>query len=170
MAGFITGLVAVNGQTDFASGIGAAIQNSPTTDAEHLALANEDYKAVLANNLEKEKLGLEADKIDGADRADSRKADVAIQESVNASWLSKNVKPIIGIFVVVMTTLLFMGLCFGPDIPAGRKEIIFYVSGGLSALSTMVMGYYFGSSHANTERDKLMLAATPPASMIANTK
>jgi hypothetical protein len=162
MAGFITGLVVVNGQTDFASGIGAAIQSSPTTDAEHLALANEDYKAVLANNLEKEKLGLEEERNDNADRDSARMAQVKIQESVNASWLAKNIKELLALTVVGCTLSLLGLICFGPELSTTRSQMIIYSTGALLALAGAIINNYFGASHSSAERDKLLLAATPP--------
>lgn len=162
MAGFITNLVSTNGQTDFASAVGIAIQNSPTTDAEHLALANEDYKAVLAHSLEQAKLDLEEERNDNSDRDSARKAEIAIQDSANASTLAKNIKEIIALVVILCTLSLLGLLCFGPDLAPSRQQIVIYSLGSLVTIAGAVINYYFGSSHGDRARDKMLLSATPP--------
>jgi len=96
-----------------------------------------------------------------ADLDSARKREMAVATSENAPYLNKIVTPVLALGVLVATFILF-GLVMFADgvIESTRKDIIIYVLGVLSAISTQIISYYFGSSKGsndkNTAIDKIL--------------
>lgn len=94
--------------------------------------------------LEEDKLSLEAYKTQVADTSSARDREVKINESANASWLSKNTSSIIAIVFVGVYLILNYGLLSGFFNP---KDTIFTtIIGNLTNIIMLIVGYYYGSS------------------------
>jgi len=89
----------------------------------------------------------------------ARRREVEIASSTDAPYINKVVTPYIAVCVLVMTFIIFAILLFSTmEIPAARKEIIIYVLGVLSTISTQIIAYYFGSSRGSSIKDETIQA------------
>lgn len=89
-----------------------------------------------------------------ADLDSARKREMAVATSENAPYLNKIVTPLLAICILVATFLLFGLIMFNEGlIDATRKDIIIYVLGVLSAISTQIVSYYFGSSKGSADKN-----------------
>lgn len=89
-----------------------------------------------------------------ADLDSARKREMAVATSENAPYLNKIVTPLLAICILVATFLLFGLIMFNEGlIDATRKDIIIYVLGVLSAISTQIVSYYFGSSKGSSDKN-----------------
>ena len=96
-----------------------------------------------------------------ADLDSARKREMAVATSENAPYLNKIVTPVLAIAILIATFILFGLVMFAEGmIDTTRKDIIIYVLGVLSAISTQIVSYYFGSSKGsndkNTAIDKIL--------------
>lgn len=89
-----------------------------------------------------------------ADLDSARKREMAVATSENAPYINKIVTPVLAIAILVATFILF-GLVMFADgvIENTRKDIIIYVLGVLSAISTQIVSYYFGSSKGSADKN-----------------
>lgn len=87
-----------------------------------------------------------------ADVQDARAREVAINNSENATWLVKNIVPMIAIAVILFTVTLDI-LVLIREIKT-TENITFLIIGNANSLSTLVLGYYFGSSRSSTQKDE----------------
>jgi hypothetical protein len=70
-----------------------------------------------------------------------REATIATSEF--APWVNKVATPVLGAGILLLTFILFYILLFNNQpIEDGRKDVILYILGVLSALSTQVVAYY----------------------------
>lgn len=89
-----------------------------------------------------------------ADLDSARKREMAVATSENAPYLNKIVTPVLALGVLVATFILFGLVMFAEGIiDPTRKDIIIYVLGVLSAISTQIISYYFGSSKGSTDKN-----------------
>lgn len=96
-----------------------------------------------------------------ADLDSARKREMAVATSENAPYLNKVIVPVLALGVLIATFFLFGLIMFNEGlIDSTRKDIIIYVLGVLSAISTQIISYYFGSSKGsadkNTSLDKVL--------------
>lgn len=104
--------------------------------------------------LEQDKLSAEAFKLALGDLDSARKRESDIVTSANAPMLNKLITPILALVVLLMTFALFAGVMFAGDaVDATRKDLMVYVLGVLSTVSTQVIAYYFGSSSGSQSKD-----------------
>lgn len=89
-------------------------------------------------------IGIEHKKLDYAEMANARDREARINESENASWLSKNVTSIIALTIIVggLSTLNWH-----PD-PEVRLVV--------GNLMMLVLGYYFGTSMGSTKANQIL--------------
>ena len=121
-------------------------------------MTSEDYAKVkiaeMAHEEELLKIQLEDNKLDlqeldmrlkDTDSARNRETQIATSEK--APLLNKIVTPVLALFVTALTFILFAVLMFDSSpVEPSRKDILVYVLGALTAISTQVISYYFGSS------------------------
>lgn len=87
------------------------------------------------------------------DVANARSREVDINSSAHASWLSKNILPLLAATCVVFTFMLYAMVMFVPDpVEPSRKDLVIYVLGALTAISTQIIAYYFGSSKGSADK------------------
>ena len=89
-----------------------------------------------------------------ADLDSARKREMAVATSENAPYINKVVTPVLAIAMLLATFVLFGLVMFAEGvIDTTRKDIIIYVLGVLSAISTQIVSYYFGSSKGSTDKN-----------------
>lgn len=127
-------------------------------------MSPEDLAKVQIAQMEHEeellKLRLEEDKLDLAelemrlkDTNDARQREVQIATSDKAPLLNKIITPVLALGILGLTFILFGIVMFdNTPVEASRKDILIYVLGVLSAVSTQVAAYYFGSSAGSKEK------------------
>lgn len=127
-------------------------------------MTSEDYAKVQVAAMQHEaellKIKLEENKLDlqelearlkDTDSARKREADIATSEK--APLLNKIVTPLLALGVTALTFVLFGFLMFDTSpVEPSRKDILVYVLGALTAISTQVISYYFGSSVGSKEK------------------
>ena len=93
-----------------------------------------------------QELELEYAKLDAADRADARKAEVTMATSENVPVLNKSVTPMLAVGVFAFWGLVQWFLV-NHTVPTEMREIVIRLLGQLDAAFMMVLTYYFGASH-----------------------
>ena len=89
-----------------------------------------------------------------ADLDSARKRELIVSTSENAPYINKIVTPVLAMSILVATFILFGLVMFAEGvIDTTRKDIIIYVLGVLSAISTQIVSYYFGSSKGSTDKN-----------------
>ena len=87
------------------------------------------------------------------DTNSAREREVQVSTSEKAPLLNKIVTPVLALSLLLATFILFGVVMFDNDpIEPTRKDILIYILGVLSTISTQVIAYYFGSSQGS--RDK----------------
>ena len=127
-------------------------------------MTGEDYAKLQIATMQHEeellKLKLEDNKLDlqeldmrlkDTDSARNRETQIATSEK--APLLNKVVTPVLALGVTALTFILF-GILLFDDSPVepSRKDILVYVLGALTAISTQVISYYFGSSVGSKDK------------------
>ena len=90
------------------------------------------------------RLRIEDKKLDLADVQSARDMNTRINESANATWLSKNVPGILALLVISVGFIL-LGTTKDADV---RTAVV--------GLMTLVLGFYFGSSSSSKQKDDLI--------------
>lgn len=90
------------------------------------------------------RLRVEDKRLDLADVQSARDMNTRINESVNASWLSKNVPAILALVVIVVGFIL-LGTTKDADV---RTAVV--------GLMTLVLGFYFGSTSSSRAKDDII--------------
>jgi hypothetical protein len=134
-------------------------------------MSSEDLARVQIAAMEHEeelmRLRIEEDKLDLAelelrlkDVDSARDRETAIATSDKAPLLNKIVTPILALGLLTMTFTLFGVVMFdNTPVEASRKDILIYVLGVLSAVSTQVVSYYFGSSQGSKDKGEQLKEA-----------
>lgn len=163
MANFFTKLLDANAGS-LVSAVGDALDKVTTSDEERKALDNELTKAQMQYEQEMTALGIKEQEIYLADTASAREHQSRIQESAQASWLAKNVQPLLAVSIIGLTFFLYWRIIFsGADIFSDGsklhdvKDIIIYILGALTTVSTQVASYFFGSSQGSADKHKAMV-------------
>ena len=113
------------------------------------------------------RLRLEEDKLDLAelemrlkDTGAAREREVAIATSDKAPLLNKVVTPVLALSILLLTLILFGVVMFdNTPVESSRKDILIYILGVLSAISTQIVSYYFGSSQGSKEKSEQLKEA-----------
>jgi len=162
MANFFSNLFS-QGTTGLVDAVGDILDKSFTSDEEQQELENEMAKAAMRYEVELGRLGLEEKKADLADIASARENQSRVQESEHAGWLAKNVHSLLAVSIVALTFLMYFWIIRGDMkaiAEAGVKDIVIYILGALTTISTQVVAYYFGSSMGSQSKQKSMESMT----------
>ena len=116
--------------------------------------------AAMEHEEELRRLAIEEDRLDLAkmelgvrDTIDARQREAQIVTSKDAPMLNKIITPVLALALLSMTFVLFAIVMFdSTPVEATRKDLLVYVLGVLSAISTQVVAYYFGSSIGSKEK------------------
>jgi hypothetical protein len=111
-----------------------------------LQTKHEEY--LLSYTLEAEKQSIERDKIAMQDRSSARDMNTRVNESVHASWLTKNIAAMLAIFVI-STGMIILYITKEADV---RTAVV--------GLMTLVLGFYFGSTSSSKGKDDVIAKVT----------
>ena len=154
----LAGAIASTGKEKIEEKLGVNVEELLGTDEgrirlKELELEREDmlHDFILAQREQ----DIKSDAMYLQDTADARNREVAIATSKDAPEINKVIVPYLAMGVLGLTFLLFGILIFAEaEIPVGRKDIVIYILGVLSAISTQVIAYYFGSSKGSAVKDE----------------
>ncbi|RLA76629.1 MAG: hypothetical protein DRG78_18700 [Epsilonproteobacteria bacterium] len=154
MANFLTNLFS-SGASSLVKAVGDAIDKNITSDEERKDLENEIEKARLNYDVEMKGLGITQEKAYLKDTSSARDNQSRVQESEEAGLLAKNVHSILALVIVGLTFFLYYWLILG-EVDPTKKDIIIYILGALTTISTQVVAYFFGSSKGSKEKQKII--------------
>lgn len=139
------------GAANLVDSLGNAIDKVSTTKEEKLQLELEERKAERAYQLESQRLQLDEKKAYLQDTASARDMNSRVQETVNASWLSKNITPLLAGVTVFLAFVLFYIFAF-KTVDVASKDIVIYILGVLSAIVSQIFSFYYGSSIGSQDK------------------
>lgn len=143
------------GAASLVSAVGDAIDKNMTTDEERKALESEMQKAEWAHREKVLATDLAGHVAEMQDTADARMNQTKVQESDKASWLSKNVHPILAFLIMAAMFGMFGFLVFR-ETPAANRDVVMLVIGSVTTIGTQVVSYFFGSSSGSAAKNKLL--------------
>lgn len=153
--GFISKLFS-GGVGTLVNSIGNTLDKVVTTKEEKLNIELEMKKADLAYAKDTANILLKEKDLYIGDVASARQMASTVQQSKNASFLSKNINPLLALGTVVLTFFIFYMVLFSNRDFGENQEIVFYVLGALSAIVTQVFSFYFGSSQGSKDKHDLI--------------
>lgn len=151
-----------SGATSLVTAVGDAIDKNVTTDAERKELDNEIGKATMQYQVQMATLGLQETQAYLGDTASARDNQSRVQESEHASWLAKNVHPVLAISIIALTFWMYWYIAFSDKSSAmlqpgsPMKDIVIYILGALTTVATQVVSYFFGSSSGSADKSKAL--------------
>ena len=126
----------------------------PPEQVAQLKIAEMQHEEELTRlRIEENKLDLEELGIRIKDVGSARDRETQIAMSKDAPLLNKIVTPLLALGLLFITFTLF-GIVMFQDAPvdSSRKDILIYILGVLSAISTQIVSYYFGSSQGSKDK------------------
>lgn len=152
--GLVANAVLAKGKDYVENKLGVELKPDMTA-AEIIALKTaemEHEEELLKLKIEENKLNLEELKELLADTKSAREREVQIANSA-APLLNKIVTPVLALTLLLMTFILFGVVMFDNNpVEPSRKDILIYILGVMSAVSTQVVSYYFGSSQGSKDK------------------
>ena len=134
-------------------GVKLAPNMSPEQVAELKIKEMEHEEELLKLKLEENKLGLQELDMRIKDVGSARDREVEIATSKDAPLLNKIVTPLLALGILFLTFALFGFVMFDDSpVDSSRKDILIYILGVLSAISTQIVSYYFGSSQGSKDK------------------
>lgn len=153
--GLVANAVMAKGQQFVEDKLGVKLAPSMTPEqvAELKIKEMEHEEELMRLRLEENKLGLEELGIRIKDVGSARDREVQIATNKDAPLLNKVITPILALSILLITLVLFSIVMF-QDAPldSSRKDVLIYILGVLSAISTQIVSYYFGSSQGSKEK------------------
>jgi len=161
MANFLSDLFS-SGATSLVTAVGDSLDKLVTSDEERKELDNEIAKATMQYDVQMATLGVQEKQIEMQDRDSARINQSRVQESEHASWLAKNVQPVLAIAIIGLTFWMYWSIAFGSDSvkfkDAALKDLVIYILGALTTIVTQVVAYFFGSSSGSAAKSKTLEA------------
>ena len=111
---------------------------------------NRNFEALASIDLETLKSQLE-------NTSNARQRDIEANNSEKASWLAKNITPILAIVIILLTFFLYGWIMLGGEYLKDRENVIFAVLGSLTTMAAAIISYYFGSSLGATRQKDAMI-------------
>lgn len=71
------------------------------------------------------------------------------------TMLKSNIMPILAISTLLFSFVVVLIVAFA-DVQDNQKDLLIYVLGFATTTTTMVLGYYFGSSQGSKDKQKLL--------------
>lgn len=113
----------------------------------------EHEEELLRLKLEENKLDLAELEMRIKDVNSARERETAIATSDKAPLINKIVTPVLALSILLLTFVLFGIVMFdNTPVESSRKDVLIYILGVLSAISTQIVSYYFGSSQGSKEK------------------
>lgn len=134
------------------------VELKPDMSSEDLAriqiAAMEHEEELLRIRLDSDRLDLAAYEASLKDTQSAREREAAIATSEHAPFLVKVITPVLALIILLITFMLFgIAMFDATPVEPSRKDILIYILGVLSAVSTQVASYYFGSSVGSKEKN-----------------
>jgi hypothetical protein len=141
------------GASTLVDSVGKVLDDVITNKEEKMQLENEIRKSELQFQVDMKKLSNEEQQMVLGDINSARQREIQVLNAPHVSWWTKNTQHIMALGTIVITLALFYVLIFTEDlIKEGKKEIILYILGVLSATLTQIYSYYFGSSSGSADK------------------
>jgi hypothetical protein len=105
--------------------------------------------------LKQEQLNLEREKAYLQDTQNARESYTEISTSDKAPLLNKIFPPILAFFTVFLTFILFFYFAKG-EFTGSQKDIVIYILGVLSTITTQIFAFYYGSSAGSEEKTEIL--------------
>ena len=86
-----------------------------------------------------------------ADKDSARQMQMAAMNSENASWLQRNIVPMLACGTTIMIFSLFLILML-IDIPDQSHDLSMILLGGLLSSQSVILSFYFGSSMGSKDK------------------
>lgn len=146
----------LKGIGDIADGIISKFKADPTKVAE---LKEDIQQAMMADRMEMEKIAEAKYEAQLKDIEDARNMQIKLNQSAMASWLSKNINPLLALFVSLiwgaMTVYLVLRMLnFIAANPNVNMTAVLGVYSAISGTMGILMNFYFGSSHSSQSKDE----------------
>lgn len=139
----------------FAGGIGEAVEKVGNiadkfiqTKEEKDAFSLELLKAKADIELKTAEISKDIDEMYLKDAQSARDSFVRIQESENASWLAKNIIPLLTL-VVTVGFFSMLGYMLKWTVPQSNERVMDILLGSLGTAWITMVGFYFGSSKSS---------------------
>jgi hypothetical protein len=133
------------------------VELKPDMSSEDLARVQmaqmEHEEELLRLKLEENKLDLQELDLYLKDVDSARDREIQIATSDKAPLLNKIITPVLALGVISLTFILFGVVMFDNNpVDSTRKDVLIYILGVLSAISTQIVSYYFGSSQGSKDK------------------
>ncbi len=161
---FITDLFSGNAPT-VVDNIGNVISKVNTANGDKMTMDDEIVKAEFSHDEAMASINLEDKKTDDADTDSARKMNESIESSITASWLSKNIVPLMAliftflcfsVFFIVLGALLNFGPLKDAKLDPVSKDVLIYLLGTLTTIVVTIVSFYFGSSHGSSQKNDII--------------
>jgi ABC-type multidrug transport system fused ATPase/permease subunit len=139
--------ILAKGKDEIERRIGVDIDSTMQTEdgkIRLLQLQQEHEEFLIAANAQAKEEDLKVQAMENANTASARDMNTRVNESVNASWLSKNIAAMLAITVVSIGFFLLATT----DAADVRTAVV--------GLMTLVLGFYFGSTSSSKGKDELI--------------
>jgi hypothetical protein len=149
--GLLSSAIKAKGKQVVEEKLGIDIEKTMQTEEGRyklLQLQTDHEEFLLDYTLKAEQQSIEREKIALEDRSSARDMNTRINESANASWLSKNIAAMLALFVI---TVGFAILYFTKEADV-RTAVV--------GLMTLVLGFYFGSTSSSKGKDEVIAKVT----------
>ncbi len=151
---FLSSLFA-GGAANVIDAVGNAVDKVFTSDEQRISLENEIRRAEMSHKAEMKSLDIKETGLFLGDIDSARDNQSRVQESENASWMSKNIQPILAVGLILLCfcmfgKILFSGISSNPN----ESNIIMMILGGLLGVMGQVVSYFFGASRDTGEHTK----------------
>ena len=93
-----------------------------------------------------------------ADKDSARQMQMMAMESENASWLQRNIVPILACGTTIMIFALFLILML-IEIPDQSHDLSMILLGGLLSSQSVILSFYFGSSMGSKDKSEDLVNA-----------
>ena len=153
--GLVANAVMAKGKDWVEQKTGVKLQpDMPPEEMAKLQMAQMEHEEELMRlKIEENKLGLQELDMRIKDVGSARDREVEIATSKDAPLLNKIVTPLLALGILFLTFMLFAFVMFDVSpVDASRKDILIYILGVLSAISTQIVSYYFGSSQGSKDK------------------
>lgn len=157
--GLVANAVMAKGQAWVEGKTGVKLQpNMPPEEVAKLQMAQMEHEEELLKlKIEENKLDLEELSMRLKDTDSARNREIEIATSDKAPLLNKIVTPLLALSLLFITFILFGVVMFdNSPVESSRKDILIYILGVLSAISTQIVSYYFGSSQGSKDKSEAL--------------
>lgn len=147
--GMLAGAIQAKGKEVVEEKLGVKIPEDPAKWSpellQQLQVRQMEHEEFLVDaKLEEKRLEIQAYEAESKDRDSAREREARVNESANASWLTKNLTSILALVVVVGGGLI---ISFSND-----NDVKY----GVFTLMGMTLSYYFGTSMGSTKAQQLL--------------